>query len=48
MLGKPLMELLTPPGGIGRRLGRPAADVVDGMDVAVEEGYIIDCVMPYA
>lgn len=44
-LGKPLMEPVTPPGGIGRRLGKPAAELTGGIEVAVDAGYIIDCDM---
>jgi len=46
MLGRPLMAPVTPPGGIGRMVGRPTEDVVAGMDVAVEEGYIMEDDMP--
>jgi len=42
MLGRPFIEPLTPPGGIGRIVGRPTEDVEFGIDVAVEDGYIMD------
>lgn len=45
MLGRPLGPL-TPPGGIGRIVGRPIDELVGGIVVAVEEGYSIDCDMP--
>jgi hypothetical protein len=32
----------TPPGGIGLIVGRPPADELGGMEVEVDEGYIIE------
>jgi hypothetical protein len=28
-------------------VGRPTVELVDGIEVAVDEGYIMDCDMPY-
>jgi hypothetical protein len=32
----------TPPGGIGLIVGKPPAEELGGMEVEVEEGYIIE------
>lgn len=46
--GSCAMLPLTPPGGIGRMVGRPMLVVVLGAEVDVEDGYIMDCDMGYA
>lgn len=36
-----------PPGGMGRMVGRPLAEeVLEGIEVAVEDGYIMEDDMP--
>lgn len=46
-LGSPVMEPPTPPGGMGRIVGSPLDEVEVGMEVAVDDGYIMEDVMLY-
>ena len=45
-LGNPPIVVVTPPGGIGRIVGSPLDDVAEGNEVAVDDGYIIEDVIP--
>ena len=46
-LGRPTMPVFAPPGGIGRIVGSPLEEVEGGNEVAVDDGYIMEDVMPY-
>ena len=41
-LGRLPMGPPTPPGGIGRIVGRPPAEELGGIEVEVDDGYIMD------
>lgn len=41
------MEPPTPPGGMGRIVGSPLDEVEVGIEVAVDDGYIMEDVMLY-